>query len=103
MPQISLPIALLGCAATCTAYAALLTTKRGQAFTLAHTWVTVVVGVSCVLAWISTQGEHMAVSDFLFFAAGGAPLVARSFWLYYRNQQQLVEYLRNRGDEGNGD
>lgn len=103
MPEIGFPFALLGCAATCTMYAAALTTKRGQAFTLAHTWVTVVAGVLCVLAWISTQGTHTAMTDFLFFAAGGTPLVARSFWLYYRNQQQLVDYLRNRGEDGNGD
>ena len=94
------PLALAGCAATCTAYAALLSSKRGQKFTLDHTWVTVVAGVSVVLAWIGTQGAHGVALDFAFFAAGGAPLVLRSFWLYWRNQQQLVRYLRDtRGGE----
>lgn len=99
MPQVDLPIALAGCAGICTVYAALLTTRRGQKFTLDHTWATVVIGVAVVLLWIATQGLHNAWLDFAFFAAGGLPLVLRSFWLYWRNQQQLVEYLRkSRGD-----
>jgi hypothetical protein len=100
MPQIDLPIALAGCAATCTAYAVLLSTKRGQKFTLDHTWVTVVVGVLIVLGWISTQGAHDVLTDLLFFAAGGAPMIGRSLWLYWRNQQQLVEYLRSNRQAG---
>lgn len=99
MPHVDLPIALGGCAGVCSVYAGLLTTKRGQKFTLDHTWATVVVGVSIVLLFIATQGLHDALLDFAFFAAGGTPLVLRSFWLYWRNQQQLVEYLRKtRGD-----
>ena len=100
MPQVDLPIALAGCAVTCTAYAAALSSRRGQKFTLDHTWVTVVAGVGVVLLWIATQGGHDVMTDFAFFAAGGAPMVLRSFWLYWRNQQQLVRYLRDsRGGE----
>jgi len=59
-----------------------------------------VAGVSVVLLWIGTQGAHGVMLDFAFFAAGGLPLVLRSFWLYWRNQRQLVEYLRTtRGGE----
>ena len=46
MPQIDIPVALLGCLGTCTAYAALLSSKTGRKFTVRHTWVTVVAGVS---------------------------------------------------------
>ena len=94
------PLAQDGCAATCTAYAAALSSQRGRKFTLDHTWATVIAGVSIVLAWLSTQGTHSVLVDFAFFAAGGAPLVARSFWLYWRNQRQYVSYLRDTRQDG---
>ena len=98
MPEVSLPIALAGCFATCSAYAALLTTEQGKRVTLDHTWATVVVGVGVVLAWIATQGAHDWTVDLMFFAAGGTPMVARSFWLYWRNQRSYIAYLRDRRD-----
>lgn len=98
MPEISLPIALAGCFVSCSAYAALLTTKRGQRLTLDHTWLTVVVGVSIVLAWLSTQGTHTVATDFWFFAAGGTPLVLRSGWLWLNHERAVVNHLRERAN-----
>jgi alkylation response protein AidB-like acyl-CoA dehydrogenase len=44
------------------------------------------------------EGTHDVPVDLMFFAAGGTPMVARSFWLYWRNQRNYIEYLRDRRD-----
>jgi hypothetical protein len=98
IPELSLPAALGGCFATCSAYAWLLTTKRGKRIALDHTWLTVVIGVSLVLAWVGTQQLHSVLTDFAFFAAGGTPLVLRSLYLWATAQSEYVDYLRDRGD-----
>lgn len=96
MPQIDIPIALLGCLGTCTAYAALLSSRTGRKFTVRHTWVTVVAGVSIVLAWYAVTDVTSALYVLAFFVAGGAPMIVRSWWLEvaYRN-----EYTRLRQEE----
>mgnify|MGYP000926668328 CR=1 FL=1 len=81
MPPLEMTTALAGCFATCTAYALLLSTRRGVWLSLNMTWVTVVIGVSFVLAWIDTQPPHTVDVDLYFFIAGGLPVVVRSLVL----------------------
>jgi hypothetical protein len=98
MPEVEFSLALAGCFVSCTAYAALLTTQKGQRFTSDITWATVVIGVSIVLLWLGTQGHHGMIEDFAFFAAGGAPLVGRAAYLWFVCQRQYVDYLRDRAE-----
>jgi hypothetical protein len=99
MITINLPLALFGCFATCSAYAALLSTKRGQRFTLRYTWATVVVGVLLVLAWIATQYTHTVLIDALFFVAGGSPMIFRSWYLDQMHEREHVDWLRKQQGE----
>jgi len=92
MPQVETTTALLGCFATCTGYALLLCTKRGMWFALNITWASVILGVSIVLAWIATQPAHTALTDLYFFAAGGFPIVLRSWWLTGKHLWALFWY-----------
>jgi len=99
MPQIDLSLALLGCFGTCAAYAVLLSTKRGRVFTVDHTWVTVVAGVLVVLAWLALIDYSAAVLALAFFVAGGAPMIARAWWLEVEYRNEYTE-LRRREEHG---
>ena len=94
MPQIDIPVALFGCLGTCTAYAATLSTKRGRKFTVRHTWVTVVAGVSIVLAWYAVTDVTSALYVLAFFVAGGVPMIARSWWLEVSYRNEYTELRR---------
>lgn len=94
MPQIDIPVALLGCLGTCTAYAATLSTKRGRKFTVRHTWVTVVAGVSIVLGWYAVTDVTSALYALAFFVTGGAPMIVRSWWLEVSYRNEYTELRR---------
>ena len=98
MPQIDLSFAILGCAATCAAYAAILSTKRGRKFTVRHTWATVVLGVLFVLGWLATTDVNASILALAFFVDGGAPMIVRSWWLEHLYQQDRIDYLQHELD-----
>lgn len=94
--MLEIPVALFGCFGTCVAYAAILSTRRGRKFTVGHTWITVVIGVLIVLGWYALVDLEAALRVLVFFVVGGAPMIARSWWLEvaYRN-----EYTQLRREE----
>lgn len=94
IPVVSLPIALAGCAITCSAYAVALSTERGKRWTLNHTEWSVVVGVVLVLIWAALVDWRMAGTMLAFFMAGGAPMILRSYWLRRENDRLVINYLR---------
>ncbi len=98
IPHLPFYVAAGGCLVTCAGYAALLTTERGQELTRLYTWIAVVVGVAIVLAWMATVSMDAALMALLFFVAGGLPMILRSAWLQHRQQHELIEYLRKRGE-----
>ena len=94
MPQIDTSVALFGCLGTCAAYAVLLSTKGGRAFTVRHTWVTVVAGVVLVLGWLALVDIDAALLAMAFFVAGGAPMIVRSWWLEVSYRNEYTELRR---------
>lgn len=91
--------ALIACFATCTVYALLLSTRRGQWWTLYATWATVVFGCGLVLAFVALVDADAALLAVLMFAAGGTPIVIRSLWLTGRHLLAWLEYrTRERGE-----
>jgi hypothetical protein len=102
MPTVDLTTALLGCLATCTGYALLLCTKKGKWFALNVTWASVIFGVSIVLGWIATQPAHTVWTDLQFFAAGGFPIVIRSWWLTGIHLWAWFWYEVRNGNNGSG-
>lgn len=99
MPQLPLSYALIGCFASCTLYAFLLNTKRGQAATLHVTWLTVIVGCALVLLFLAMADSEAARLALWFFMAGGTPIVIRSLWQTARN---LWAYLLYRSGQRTG-
>ena len=96
MPSVEMTTALAGCFVACTVDALLRSTRRGMWLSLNMTWLTVVLGVSLVLAWIATQPPHTAVIDLYFFVAGGLPIVVRSLLLSALHLWSVLMYdLRN--------
>lgn len=95
---IDTPVALFGCLGTCTAYAAILSTRSGRKFTVKHTWVTVVGGVLLVLTWLALIDANAALLALAFFVAGGTPMVIRSWWLEVSYRNEYTE-LRRREEQ----
>lgn len=91
---IELVLSLVGCFVWCALYAVWLTvTKPGMALSLKWTEVSVVVGVAFVLCFFALVDITAAGIAFLFFAAGGAPMVIRSIWLRAQHEKSATEYL----------
>ena len=100
MPKLEMTQALIGCFATCTAYALLLSTRRGMWMTLHLTWLTVVVGCGIVLLFVALVDAEAARLAAWMFAAGGFPIVVRSLWLTAANLWALLQYrISERGGE----
>ena len=99
MPQLPLSWALVACFAVCTAYALLLSTRRGQWWTLYATWATVVFGCGLVLLFVALVDVEAAQVAALMFAAGGTPIVVRSLWLTVKHAAAWLDYrTRRRGE-----
>ena len=99
MPRLELGTAIIGCFATCTVYALLLSTRRGMWATLHLTWLTVVVGCGLVLLFVALVDTDAAQLAAWMFAAGGTPIVVRSLWLTAANLWALVLYRTKRDGE----
>ena len=96
MPVIPIRYALAGCFAWGAAYAAFLTwTKAGRGLALRWTELSVVIGVAGVLAFFATVKRRAAGIAFLFFAAGGAPMVFRSMWLRQEYDKSAMDFMRD--------
>lgn len=96
MPVIPIEYALTGCLAWCSGYAAFLTwTKPGRALALDWTEFSVVLGVGFVLVWYALVDLQAALMAFLFFAAGGLPMVVRSILLRQQNDKSAIAYLHD--------
>ena len=99
MPQISVPLALAGCFGICAGYAGVLLTKRGQEFNIKHTWATVVIGVTFVLLCMAVVDLNAALLALAFFVAGGAPMLARTWLLSEKHQDERLEFWREKRGE----
>lgn len=99
MPQLSMPIALAACFVTCTVYALLLSTRRGQWWTLYATWATVVLGCGLVLLFVALVDADAALLAVAMFVAGGTPIVIRSLWLTARHLMAWIDYRTRGGAE----
>lgn len=60
------------------AYAVLLSTRRGAAFTDRHTWATVVAGCGLVIAFLAGEDRQAAIRALRLFALAGTPMIVRS-------------------------
>jgi hypothetical protein len=89
MHQLSLGESLAGVAVTCIFYALALSTPAGQRWATAKTWTTVVLGDILVLAWVAAYNWHAAIAALPFFVVGGLPIVIRSLWLEYVEQESI--------------
>lgn len=89
MHQISLGESLIGVGISCVFYALALSTEFGQRWATAKTWTTVVVGTAIVLLWIGAYDWQMALYALAFFAVGGTPIVIRSLWIEYSQQEAI--------------
>jgi hypothetical protein len=99
MPVLPIELALAGCATTCSLYAVALCTKAGRWFTLHHTEWTVVVGVLLVVGWFATFDYNAAGWLLLFFVAGGAPMIARSYYLRWQDMRSVISYYQDKRGE----
>lgn len=95
MPVLPVEYALFGCGASCALYAAALCTRPGRWITLHHTEWSVVVGVLIVVAWFATHNRDAAGWLLLFFVAGGAPMIARSYYLRWRDMSSVISYYQD--------
>ena len=91
--------ALIACFGVCAIYALLLSTRRGQWWTLYATWATVVFGCGLVLAFVALVDTDAALLALWMFIAGGTPIVIRSLWLTGRHLLAWFEYRTRGRDE----
>lgn len=96
MPHLPIEYALIGCGASCALYAVALCTKAGRWFTLHHTEWSVVVGVLLVVSWFATFDYNAAGWLLLFFVAGGAPMIARSYYLRWQDMRSVIHYYQDK-------
>lgn len=93
--HLTLGESLVGVGVSCVFYALALSTHLGQRWATSKTWTTVVLGTAIVLAWIAAYDRQAATTALAFFAVGGTPIIIRSLWLEYSQQ----EAIHNRNDK----
>lgn len=80
-PQIDRKALLFGLFGFSTAYAFMLSTKRGRQWADNQTWATVVAGVMLVTGFMSLEDRKVAGLNFIYFFVAGVPIVFRSLWI----------------------
>lgn len=96
-PQMHRGLALVGLAASATAYALLLNTRTGRRWADEHTWSTVVAGVSLTTAWLAVEDRKAASLNFVYFFVSGIPIIIRSLWLQLERYDAAMRRVTERG------
>ena len=90
-PTIDRKLTLFGLFGFSTAYAFLLSTRRGKLWADEQTWATVVGGVGLTTAFIAAEDRKAAYLTFLYFFVAGIPIVFRSLWIQLDKWESTIK------------